>query len=73
MLGTRRGFRRRGLGRAMLLAGMQRLWETGIDTVKLGVDTQNPNQALNLYESVGFRKLHTRLSYVKTIYQNSYI
>ncbi|MBD2461037.1 GNAT family N-acetyltransferase [Oscillatoria sp. FACHB-1407] len=66
-LGTRRGFRRMGLGRAMLLAGMQRLWEAGIDTVKLGVDTQNPNQALHLYESVGFRQLHMRLSYVKPL------
>ncbi|MDX2217362.1 MAG: GNAT family N-acetyltransferase [Oculatellaceae cyanobacterium bins.114] len=67
ILGTRRGFRRLGLGRAMLLAGMHRLWESGIDTAKLGVDTQNPNQALQLYESVGFRQLHTRLSYVKPL------
>jgi ribosomal protein S18 acetylase RimI-like enzyme len=66
-LGTRRGFRRMGLGRSMLIAGMQHLWQTGIDTAKLGVDTQNPNCALHLYESVGFRRLHRRLSYVKPL------
>lgn len=66
-LGVRRGFRRLGLGRAMLLAGMQALWEAGVDTAKLGVDAQNPNQAMHLYESVGFRKLHTRLTYSKSM------
>jgi mycothiol synthase len=64
-LGTRRGFRRRGLGRAMLLAGMQRLKASGMETAKLGVDTQNPNGAGKLYESVGFRKLHSNICYVK--------
>jgi mycothiol synthase len=66
-LGTRRGFRRRGLGRAMLLAGMQRLKAVGMETAKLGVDAQNPNQASKLYESVGFRKLYTNVVYVKNL------
>lgn len=66
-LGTRRGFRRMGLARAMLLTGLQRLKAAGLDTAKLAVDTQNPNSAQTLYESVGFRKLHTNLSYAKSI------
>jgi len=64
-LGTRRGFRRKGLGRAMLLAGMQRLKVAGVDTARLGVDTENPSGAGQLYESVGFRKVYTQIMYVK--------
>jgi ribosomal protein S18 acetylase RimI-like enzyme len=66
-LGTRRGFRRIGLARAMLLAGLQRLQAAGIHTAKLGVDTANPNSAQKLYESVGFRKLYAKLTYVKML------
>lgn len=66
-LGTRRGFRRIGLGRAMLLAGMHQLKASGMDTAKLGVDADNPNGALQLYESVGFRKVHTNISYYKDV------
>ena len=64
-LGTRRGFRRKGLGRAMLLAGMQRLNAEGVHTAKLGVDSENPLGAGQLYESVGFRKVYTQIMYVK--------
>ena len=34
--------------------------EMGFDDTALGVDTQNPNQALNLYESMGYRVLRKR-------------
>jgi len=64
VLGTRRGFRKRGLGRAMLLAGMQRLQANGVDTARLRVDSENPSGALRLYESVGFRSIHTNISFV---------
>jgi len=67
MLGTRRGFRRIGLGRAMLLTGLQKLKAAGMDTAKLGVDTENPNRAQTLYESTGFRKAHASLSFVKSL------
>lgn len=66
-LGTRRGFRKQGVGRAMLLAGMQRLKTAGVETARLSVDADNPNGAGVLYESVGFRKLYTRLVYVKDV------
>jgi mycothiol synthase len=64
-LGTRRGFRRLGLGRAMLLAGMNQLKIAGMEKVRLGVDAKNPNGARQLYESSGFRKLHSSVLYVK--------
>ncbi|MEW6491752.1 MAG: GNAT family N-acetyltransferase [Cyanobacteriota bacterium] len=66
-LGTRRGFRKRGLGRAMLLAGIQQLKEASVNAVRLGVDTQNPSGALRLYESVGFRQVYTHRSFVKEV------
>jgi mycothiol synthase len=67
ILGTRRSFRRRGLGRAMLLAGLQKLKEKGMETARLGVDAENAYQAQKLYESVGFRKMHVKLSFAKSL------
>jgi len=67
ILGTRRGFRRQGLGRAMLLTGMQALKNSGMTTALLGVDADNQNQARKLYESVGFEWVHTFLSYKKQL------
>jgi mycothiol synthase len=58
-LGTRRGFRKMGLGRAMLLSGLHQLKKIGLETARMCVDTENPSNALNLYESVGFSKLST--------------
>lgn len=66
-LGTRRGFRQRGLGRAMLLAGIQQLKETGVDAVRLCVDTQNLSGALRLYDSVGFRQVESHISFAKDV------
>jgi mycothiol synthase len=66
-LGARRGFRQIGLGRAMLLAGLHQLKAAGMDTAKLGVDADNPNGALQLYESVGFQKLLTHISFFKDV------
>ena len=66
-LGTRRGYRKRGLARALLTANMRVIKDAGMDTAKLGVDTQNPNGALRLYELIGFQKVETWLSYVKNV------
>lgn len=54
VLGTRRGYRKIGLGRALLLAGLHLLKGAGMDTGVLDVDAENPTGALRLYESVGF-------------------
>ncbi|MBF2083844.1 GNAT family N-acetyltransferase [Thermoleptolyngbya sp. C42_A2020_037] len=66
-LGTRRGFRRMGLGRSLLLAGLHQLKAEGMDTALLGVDTQNPNAAYDLYHSVGFAPQFAWLSYAKVM------
>jgi mycothiol synthase len=67
VLGTRRGFRKIGLGRAMLLAGLHRLEAAGVETAILGVDAENPSGALRLYESAGFHKIRDSISYVKNV------
>jgi mycothiol synthase len=66
-LGTRRGYRRLGLARAMLLQGIRQLQEAGVDIAWLGVDAQNPNQAKALYDSVGFQVKETHIAYEKQL------
>lgn len=46
-------YRGRGLGRWLLIWGIQRLRSIGIDTIELSVDAENEN-AVKLYRSVGF-------------------
>jgi mycothiol synthase len=67
VLGTRRGYRKIGLGRAMLLAGLHLLTREGMDTGALGVDAENPTGALRLYESVGFHVVKTDIAYRKDL------
>ena len=55
ILGVRRPWRRRGLGRALLLEAFARLRERGAEAVELGVDGENTTGAVRLYESVGMR------------------
>lgn len=52
-LAVRPAYRRRGIGRALLLGGMHRIRDEGFSSAALGVDADNP-KALGLYESVGF-------------------
>jgi mycothiol synthase len=66
-LGTRRGFRKRGLGRSMLLSGLHRLKAAGAAGARLNVDATNPTGALALYESVGFRTLVTTVAFGKDL------
>jgi mycothiol synthase len=66
-LGTGRDFRKMGLGRAMLLSGMQALKDAGAGIVKLAVDADSPTGATRLYESVGFKPVQTWRSYVKPV------
>ncbi|MEG4579431.1 GNAT family N-acetyltransferase [Microcoleus sp. MON1_C5] len=66
-LGTRRGFRKMGLGRAMLLAGLHRLKAAGVATAIVGVDAENPSGALRLYKSAGFHNIRDSISYVKDV------
>ena len=51
---TRKAYRRRGLARALLAQVLGLLRERGMTSAYLGVDGLNPNQAMTLYESLGF-------------------
>jgi len=67
LLGTRRGHRRIGLGRAMLLSALERLRDTGMTHAMLGVDASSPTGANTLYESAGFETYFTRILYSRDI------
>ncbi len=56
-------YRRRGLARALLAASLRVVRDAGANSAALGVDTQNPNQALTLYESLGFRVVSESFEY----------
>jgi ribosomal protein S18 acetylase RimI-like enzyme len=62
-----RNYRKLGFGKNMLLAGMQKLKDYGMDTAMLGVDSVNPSGAVGLYDSVGFKVRRTNVSYRKTL------
>ncbi|MGE5272467.1 MAG: GNAT family N-acetyltransferase [Verrucomicrobiota bacterium] len=54
-LGTRKPWRGRGLGRALLLTAFGELYRRGETRVALGVDAGNETGATQLYENVGMR------------------
>jgi len=66
-LAVRRPYRKRGLGRALLVESMRKMRERGMTEAALGVDAANLTGALRLYESVGFRVLERDVVYRKEI------
>ena len=58
---VRRPWRRRGLARAITALSLERLRDAGMTEAMLGVDSENANGALGLYEGLGFT-IHTRSS-----------
>ncbi len=54
VLGVRKEYRKRGIGRALLSDGMKWILDQGMDTVYLGMDAENA-KALDLYLSLGFK------------------
>jgi mycothiol synthase len=66
-LGVLPAWRRRGLGRALLLHSFRAFYDRGIRRVGLGVDTENPSGATRLYESVGMRVTAEDVVYEKAL------
>ena len=62
---VRRPWRRRGLGRALLVGSLRLFRARGLTTAGLGVDTENVTGALRLYESVGYRPYQRWASFRK--------
>jgi len=66
-ISVRRPWRKQGLATALITDAMRGLRDLGIDEAILGVDAKNPTGALQLYESLGFRRHRTGLSYRKAM------
>jgi ribosomal-protein-alanine N-acetyltransferase len=63
-VGVGPGFRRRGLARALLVEGLERLRDAGVQVCFLEVRVDNPS-AIYLYESLGFSCTGLRRGYYR--------
>ncbi len=64
---VRRPWRRRGLARALILRSLHMFHKLGYREAALGVDTENPNGALQLYESCGFKALRKSVTFRRAL------
>ncbi len=64
---VRRPWRRRGLARALIARSLRQLRQLGMTEAALGVDAENPNGALGLYESMGFTAIKRWTTYRKPL------
>ena len=64
---TRRAWRRRGLAFACLGRALEVLRDWGMTSAQLGVDTENPNDALRLYRKHGFESTFTETEWHKPL------
>jgi len=66
-LGVRKPWRRRGVGRALLLHAFAEFGRRGASHVGLGVDAENPTGATRLYEGAGMRVIKEDVIYEKKL------
>ena len=59
----RKAYRRRGVARALLARSLRTVRDAGAARAALGVDTENVNRALDLYEGLGFRLISDEFVY----------
>jgi mycothiol synthase len=64
---VRRPWRRQGLAKALIARSFGVLKEQGMTEAALGVDADNPNGALQLYKSMGFRVVKKHTTYRKPL------
>ena len=62
---VRREHRRRGLGLALLVTSLQAFKRAGLESATLDADTENPTEAIRLYERAGFREAWRWVTYGK--------
>ncbi len=62
-----RPYRRRGLASALLARSLRTVRDAGATEAALGVDAQNENRALDLYQRLGFRVVAEDLEYHRAI------
>jgi GNAT superfamily N-acetyltransferase len=61
-LGVLKEWRRKGVATALLKASFNAFLEAGFTHAALGVDTENPNDALKLYTGLGFEATHRSIT-----------
>lgn len=66
-ISVRRPWRRRGLARAITAESLRRLKAAGMTEAMLGVDSENPNGALGLYEGLAFEVEMRSASYRRSL------
>jgi mycothiol synthase len=66
-LGVRKPWRRRGIGRALLVHCFRELWARGKAKIALGVDSQNPTGATRLYEQSGMHVAYSAVFFEKEL------
>ncbi len=64
-ISTRKKWRRLGIAKALIVRSMHMHKEKGMTEVALSVDTNNPSDALRLYESLNYKKDKTFYNYRK--------
>jgi ribosomal protein S18 acetylase RimI-like enzyme len=66
-ISVRRPWRKLGLAKALILRSLKLLRAQGMTEAMLGVDVHNPNGALQLYESCGFKPTKRSTTYRKDL------
>lgn len=66
-LGVLKEWRRRGVATALLKSSFNAFREQGFTHSALGVDTENPSQALGLYSGLGYEPTHRTITSEKEI------
>ncbi len=66
-LGVRPAWRRRGVGRALLLEAFRALRDRGLSAVELEVDSDNRSGALRFYEAAGMRSVRASHTFLKEV------
>lgn len=62
-ISVRRPWRRQGVARSLLTQSIQMFQEMGCTDTCLSVDTENPNGALKLYQSVGYQEYQCNVTF----------
>jgi GNAT superfamily N-acetyltransferase len=66
-LGVRRPWRKKGIGKALLLHSFGEFYRRGIRRIKLSVESRSLTNAPRLYESVGMRTVQPYHIYTKNV------
>jgi mycothiol synthase len=66
-IATSRRWRRRGVAKALIVESIRELAKRGMKEVALGVHTENPNGAYDLYSGLGYEVVRTWTTYRKPL------